>query len=185
MTITGQTTTRDPTLRINIRDQASGRPQWPLVGLNLASGRPQFGLWSASMASGRPQWPLVGLNGLWSASMASGRPQWPLVGLKGLWSASIMETFSSETEDGSNTKVMEDKTTQFFWRGFVSPCGTERPKNLAATHLNRSQGGGKWVNEPQQSSRGSGGRGRGGRASVRGRIDQVRQDRGRGKYRPY
>jgi hypothetical protein len=47
------------------------------------------------------------------------------------------------------SKVKADETTtlkqkQYFWRGFVSPVGAERPKNMAAYHPNKTMGSGKW-----------------------------------------
>jgi hypothetical protein len=44
-------------------------------------------------------------------------------------------------------------TREYFWRGFVSPIGSSRPKNASALHI----GGGKW--KGVSSGTGSGGRG--------------------------
>jgi len=37
-----------------------------------------------------------------------------------------------------------EKPRDYYWRGFVSPIGSERPTNHGAFHHNRNAGGGKW-----------------------------------------
>jgi len=43
-------------------------------------------------------------------------------------------------------------SSKFYWRGFVSPVGSARPKYSNAYHRNRSAGGGKWKHEGGKSS---------------------------------
>ena len=52
------------------------------------------------------------------------------------------------------------KPNSFFWRGFVSPVGSERPTNHASFHTNRSAGGGKWSRDTRVTTRGRGGHSR-------------------------
>ena len=50
------------------------------------------------------------------------------------WSNAVMATFAQS--DGTSIPTNNEQKT-YFWRGFVSPHGAERPKNQAALHLHR------------------------------------------------
>jgi hypothetical protein len=60
-----------------------------------------------------------------------------------IWVGAIIDCIKSL----ANVQAKKSPTTGYFWRGFVSPVGSERPKNAAAHHGNRSVrgGGGKWA----------------------------------------
>ena len=58
-----------------------------------------------------------------------------------LWTKAIVATFEPTSAAG---KATMGPAKTYFWRGFVSPHGSERPQNHAALHLSRQPGGGKW-----------------------------------------
>ena len=82
------------------------------------------------------------------------------------WVKAILMLLNERQEAGVIASL---KPKQYFWRGFISPVGLERPVNQASVHANRAPGGGKWA-------RGNGGRGRGSDRGGRG---------GRGGHGPY
>jgi len=45
-----------------------------------------------------------------------------------------------------------ERPREYYWRGFVSPVGSERPVNSFAYHRNRNAGGGKWKSVPYAKS---------------------------------
>ena len=95
-----------------------------------------------------------------------------------MWSTAIMATFDPNTEV-AETNIGE-KPASYFWRGFVSPHGADRPKNMGSYHNNRTPGGGRWDRDHRHkggrggqghTGRGGGGRGgRGGRGMHGGRF---------------
>jgi len=64
----------------------------------------------------------------------------------------VEKTAASLVSGGGSSK-------EYFWRGFVSPVGSSRPKNTGCFHKN-SAGGGKW----RGTASGTGSAGRGGRS---------------------
>ena len=73
--------------------------------------------------------------------------------------ADIVKGIIDEKFSAASCVSGREPQREFFWRGFVSPVGSSRPKNSASYHAPRPSGGGKW-----KSSRGgpgsSGGSGR-------------------------
>jgi hypothetical protein len=70
------------------------------------------------------------------------------------WMKAILATFDPTSE--KKEAVLVSKPAMYFWRGFVSPRGAERPKNMASYHANKTHGGGTF----------SRGRGMGGQSSA-------------------
>ena len=60
-----------------------------------------------------------------------------------LWEESVLRYTVDKLTAGKDPT--SEKPKQFFWRGFTSPVGSERPKNLASYHANKTAGGGKWA----------------------------------------
>ena len=73
-----------------------------------------------------------------------------------LWSEAILKVVNEKMLGDAST---HPKAKQYFWRGFISPVGSERPSNMGSYHQNRQGGGGKWPR---------GGSGRGGPKGPRG-----------------
>ena len=87
------------------------------------------------------------------------------------WADAILTCIREKVQKKTGEKA--SKTPAYFWRGFMSPTGLERPVNLAGHHAGRNAGGGKWPRGQSHSTRGrvgQGGRGgHGGRGGPRGR----------------
>ena len=58
--------------------------------------------------------------------------------------ADLVKTIVEDKFAASSCVSGPPSLNEYFWRGFVSPVGSSRPKNSAAHHANRSVGGGKW-----------------------------------------
>jgi len=71
----------------------------------------------------------------------------------------ITSRFSASLSvSGASMGPLGEKPEKYFWRGFTSPTGSERPKEKFFSQRNRTAGGGKW-----RGGNNSGGMGRGGR----------------------
>ena len=70
--------------------------------------------------------------------------------------ANIVDNIVMEKITAANSVSGRAPAKEYFWRGFVSPVGSSRPKNISCLHA----GGGKW----RGSSCGTGSGGRGGRS---------------------
>ena len=70
-----------------------------------------------------------------------------------LWVKAVVSFTELKYVQKSSEKTGKSKL--FFWRGFLSPAGTDRPTNQAAVHQNRTAGGGKWA-PGKQAERGRG-----------------------------
>ena len=74
-----------------------------------------------------------------------------------IWAKAMIDGVMQPKKDDSGSASAGAKPQQFFWRGFISPVGSERPKNMASFHNNRTHGGGKWERSKRTPSGARGG----------------------------